>query len=286
MKVVFWTSDKARERILAEAFLSGVKSRGDDIEIRALTPVPEIVPGTDVACMVGVKSRELYRLHWQAGIHTVYFDKGYSRHKSEGPVRGWEYWRVAVDGHHPTRHLMQIKRPHDRLDALEVELKPWRKRGDHVILAGSSQKYNDFYGLGDATDYAKKLVKRIRGNTEREIVYRPKPSWHDAVPIPGTHFSRLPAETMDDVLEGAWALITHGSNACFEAVVAGVPCVIVGDAVAKPISSTDLSDLSRPRIVSDDDRAQWLANLAYWQFTQPEMLSGMTWETVRPFIFA
>lgn len=286
MKVVFWVSDKPREHILADAFLAGVKALGDEVETQSLTPTPEIVVGTDIACMVGVKSRELYRKHWQAGIHTVYFDKGYSRHKSTGPVKGWEYWRASIDGHHPTRHLMQIKRPHDRLAALDVVLKPWRKRGDHLIFAGSSQKYNDFYGLGDATEYAKKQIKRIRSVTDREIVYRPKPSWHDAVPIPGTHFSRMPDETMDDVLDGAWALVTHGSNACFEAVIAGVPCVILGDAVAKPISSTDLVDLLHPRIVSDDDRRQWLANLAYWQFRMDEMLSGFCWETVRPFIFA
>ena len=43
---------------------------------------------------------------------------------------------------------------------------------------------------GDPTEYAKYLVSEIRKYSKRQIWYRPKPSWRDAMPIEGTYFSR------------------------------------------------------------------------------------------------
>lgn len=283
MKVCFFHSDKPRERLLSEAFLHGVAEHGDQIVARPLTP--EVVAATDceVAVMVGVKSRELWHANHRAGLHLIMLDKGYVRHS--GTSRTWEYWRVSVDSHHPTQHLMRVDHPSDRFEKLGLKVKPWRSSGRHIVFAGSSAKYHEFYGLHDPTRYAEKIFKQIRRVTQnREIVYRPKPSWHDAVPIDGTTYSTGP-ESILDVLQGAHCLITHGSNACFEATLNGVPSIILGDGVAKPISSTDLNDIVRPKTAKDKERNQWLWNLAYWEWTMTEMHSGETWKHIRPFIF-
>ncbi len=196
----------------------------------------------------------------------------------------WEYWRVAVDSHHPTATLMKTPRPDDRADTLGLTLLPWRRKGGPVVLAGSSQKYHDFYGLRHPTQWAGKVVKQIAAAMPgHPIVYRPKPSWREAVPIDGTIFSQ--GGDILEVLEGAWALVTHGSNACFEAVLTGIPCVILGDAVAKPISSTTLEELPGPKLASYAERHQWLNNLAYCQWTLPEFASGVAWAVIRPQVF-
>lgn len=283
MKVTFWHSEKPRERILADAFRAGLLAHGDECELRALQPQVEVAD-CDLAVMVGVKSRELFRAHWQAGAHTLMLDKGYVRSAIAGPVKLWEYWRTALDAHHPTAKLMEIRRPFDRLERIYLPLKPWRRQGKHIVLAGSSAKYHEFYGLKDPTAYGSKVVRQLRGLTSREIVYRPKPSWKDAVPLEGTRYSQLP-ETLEAVLENAHVLVTHGSNACFEAVVHGIPCVILGDAVAKPISSTQLEQIEEPMIVPTSERYQWLANLAYCQWTMREFASGQAWEVLRPQIY-
>lgn len=283
MKICFWHSDKPRERVLADAFATGARMQGDTVEMRSLQPEPEVAD-CDVACMVGVKSRELYQLHYRAKIHIVYFDKGYTRHAAPGPVKLWEYWRVSVDGHHPTAHLMDTAQPNDRADKLGLVMSAWRKQGGHIVIAGSSQKYHDFYGLKDPTAWTNKLVRHLREKTGRKIIYRPKPSWKEAVPIEGTEFSGGD-QRIEDVLAGAHALVTHGSNACFEAVLSGVPCVILGDAVARPISSTDLEEIEAPVLAPYSMRLQWLANLAYWQWTMREMADGLMWRHVRPYMF-
>jgi hypothetical protein len=282
VRVCFFHSDKPRERILASAFAEGV-SRKDYIELRRLTGEVQVVD-CDVAVMVGVKSRELFQAYWRAGVHTVYLDKGYTRHATTGGPRAWEYWRVAVDAHHPTHYLGRVNFPDDRLKRLGLTIQPWRESGRHIVVAGSSQKYHDFYGLCNPTEYAAKIVKRLRKQSGRKIIYRPKPSWKDAVPVEGAKFSI--GGTIADVLQDAHALVTHGSNAVFEAVLCGVPCIVLGDAVAKPISSTQIEEIENPRLASDEERWQWLANLAYCQWTLPEFASGEAWSHIRPLIYA
>lgn len=274
MKIAFLASDKPREQLLADAFLMGARRHGHQTEVIPLTG-EAFVGGYDVACMVGVKSRALFQAHGRAGVPTIYLDKGYARHSRSDGVSGWEYWRVAINDHQPTDRLGRDF-PHDRLTRIGWEPAPWRKAGKTILLAGSSAKYHEFYGLREPTSWMHHLVQRLRLVTERPLVYRPKPSWREAVPIAKTNFSR-PPQTLAELLPKAHLLITHGSNSCFDAVLAGVPSIVLGQGVARPISSTDILDIENPRMVSDKARKQWLANLAYWQWTQPEMVSGDAW---------
>lgn len=280
MRVCFYHSDKPRERILADAVLEGARVHGDE---GYKVPAGQPIGDCDIACMVGVKSREAIQWCWNRGIHTVYFDKGYLRRSLKGPVKTWQYWRVAVDAHHPTEYVAQAKHPGDRFEHFELEIKPWRE-GKNVVIAGSSQKYHDFYGLYDPTRFAHKQAKAIAKLTMRPIVYRPKPTWKEATPIEGTTFSGSD-QKIQAVLRKAHVLVTHGSNACFEAVLEGVPCIVLGNAVARPISSTEVEDVEHPYKASDEERYQWFSNLAYCQWKLDEFASGQAWSHIRPQVF-
>lgn len=281
MKVRFWHSDKPRERLLAEAFVTGVKRHGDEADMRALGT--EFDPNCDVAVMAGVKSKDLWTKYARLGTQLCYLDKGYSRHSRPGDLRAWEYWRCAVNSHQPTLKF-RPDYPRDRAEAAGWRFKPWRENGTDIIIAGSSGKYHSFYDMKDPTDFATKLVKALNNYTKRAIVYRPKPSWKEAVPIINTRFSRE-GEGIEDVLRNAHCLITHGSNACFEAMLAGVPSIVLGEAVAKPISSTGIEDVEHPRLASNTERQALLNFLAYQQWTMQEMIDGKAWEIIRRQIF-
>lgn len=281
MKLVFWIAEgKEHERQIAEALRDGVATEGHQLEIRHLGGKVRVVD-CDAVCLFGVKGgRKIFDAYWAAGIPTIYFDKGYIRQRTSVS----DHWRVAINAHHPTRYLMEQRRPGDRYEALGVELSPWRERGDAVVIAGSSAKYHEFAGLPEPTRYAQKIVKQIRARSpDRPIIYRPKPSWNDAVPIEGTIFSKG-KDKIGAVLEDAHALVTHGSNACWEAVAAGVPCIILGDAVAKPLSSTRIADLENPWLASYEARYQWFSNLAYCQWSNGELRSGEAWSHILPLI--
>lgn len=275
LRVAFFASDKPREQHLADAFLKGAAVHGQRTEKIALSAEPD-VGRADVVAMVGVKSRLLFERVVAAGAVPVMLDKGYVRTRRAG-ARIWEYWRVSAGAHHPTgSSLMRRKMPSDRWDALGLECAPWRARGNQIVIAGSSAKYHAFYGLPEPNEYYSELVLDIQARTQRPIIYRPKPSFKDAVPIEGTDFS-TGDENITDALWGAHALVTHGSNACFEAALLGVPSIVLGDAVAAPISSRDLDEIETPM---RGKREQWFHNLAFHQFTEQEFSDGIAWEQI------
>lgn len=285
MRILFIRSDKPRERLLADAFVAGALKHGEDavqVERPEGGEYSSDLPACDMVCFVGVKSVRLFKQFWKAGVHTVMLDKGYVRVGAGGGVKGWKYWRVAIDGHHPTRYLGAMQMPPDRWMKLGLEMKPWRSRGAHVVFAGSSEKYHEFYDLDHPTRFAEKYVTRLyKELTKRTIIYRPKPSWEDACPVHGAMFSYGRGTSIHDVLRDAHCLVTHGSNAVFEAVMEGVPCIVMGDAVAKPISSVALEDVEAPRLASDAERLQWGGNLAYCQWTLDEFHSGEAWSHIK-----
>lgn len=280
MRVRVFHSDKRRERDLAASVLQGVAYCGDQGEAVPLSATPDL-RGCDVACMVGVKSRRLFQRCKEAGVVPLIWDKGYIRSR-RSDSRVWEYWRVSIAAHHPTQFLTG-KGDKNRWQALGLQAERWRATGFQIVIAGSSQKYHDFYGLPDPTTWAKEVVDELRRHTDRPIIYRPKPSWHEAVAINGTHYSN-PTENIDHVLKNAWALVTHGSNACFEAALAGIPSIVLGNAVARPISSTSLADINAPLL--HEDRGRWFQQLCQWQWTEAEMQRGSMWKFLRPQIDA
>jgi len=265
--------------MLAEEFCRGLAAHGDEGVIETRDFTHQAVEFGEVAAFVGIKSDKIYRASRAAGAHTILFDKGYERWGRKGGM--YKYWRVAIDGHHPTKALMDIKRPHDRLRAQKFKIKPWREDGKYILLAGSSAKYHRFYDLPEPTEWAQRVAKELWVHTGREVLYRPKKSWKDAVHINGTVWGRSRSR-IEEQLEYAWALVTYGSNSCYEAILQGVPCITLGDAVARPISSTSLSEIEDPYLATMDERQQWLANLMYQQWTLVEYGSGQAWAALKP----
>lgn len=276
MNVTFWSARKPREERIAAAFGQAVRAGGDRFAVR--TVEDHRAPVSDVGCVFGVKggSRRLLDDHRAAGKHTLFFDKGHTRHK----VGGEAMWRVSVDGYMPLATFQRTRRPDDRSRALGLSLAP-RWFGDYVLFAGSSQKHCDFHGLGDCTAYARGVIQEIRARTDKPVIYRPKPSWRDAVPIAGATFSRPPA-TLADELKRSFVLVTHSSNAAVEAVLAGVPVIVLGPGIARPVALHRIADINHPFWPAEAARRQWLADLAYCQWTVAEMASGEMWGIVRP----
>lgn len=274
MKIAFFASSKQRELDLAMAFKAGAAKHGYSVDI---LHNGSFVPGYDLCCMIGVKSIKMWRRAVDAGCHVMMFDKGYSRHRKGGC---WEYWRVSLDGHHPTGTTLSRDYPGDRFDKLGFNIEPWRKEGDNIVIMGSSAKYHNFNRLPDPTTFATELFEQIRLYTSRPVIYRPKPSWKDAVEIPGTTFSHS-KQPLTEVFNNCHAIVTHGSNACFEAALFGIPSIILGDAVMKPISSTDISEINKPKMM---ERKELFNALAYHQWTLSEFKSGLAFNTIKEWL--
>jgi hypothetical protein len=116
-------------------------------------------------------------------------------------------------------------------------------------------------------------IAEIKKYSKRTIVYRPKPSWKGAKPITGTITSGREREVEQD-LRNAWAVVTHHSNVAVDALVAGVPAFCWGG-VALEMSLQTLARIEDPHF--PDGRLQWMADIAYTQWSIAEMRTGLPW---------
>ena len=284
MRITFWRSNKPLEHRIAERVGEGARVLGFDYETRVTEDYTGPLAETDVAIVLGVKGMSGYimREHRVLGKHVVYIDKGYYRGRGDDPAVKLKYFRFSVDAFQPLAYFQNTKHPSDRWDKLGFSFEPMQRNNfaGHIIYAGSSQKYCDFQQIGDATKYATKVIKLIKKFVTNNIVYRPKPTWKDAVPIEGTTFSQSKKKIQEE-LKGAMALVTHGSNASFDAILAGVPTIVLGDAIAKPMAMQEIQQLRNINFPRDECRLQWGYDLAYCQWTLDEMRSGEMWTNLR-----
>lgn len=276
MLVVFWASmSKEREMRIARALGEAVEASGHTFELRSTTDFK--YPRGDLGCIFGVKrpARRFIDEHKRVGANFLFFDKPHFRQKLEGEVM----YRASLNSYMPG----ELTRYDDgeRFRRLRRPVCNWMK-GEAIVIAGGSQKHADFNGLGNATEWAEDVVRQVREQEpQRPIVYRPKPSWHDAVPIADTRFSGR-AETIQQVLDGAWCLITHSSNAVVDAIVAGVPTFVLGEHPARKLSSTKLDDYGwlGMEAHSRQAREDFLADLMWCNFTVEEIRSGWPWANI------
>ena len=260
---------KKRETELAAAFSYGLLQNGHET-VRVLPD--DDISGFDMILVIGVKSMVRMAEAEAAGIPYLYFDKGYTR-------KG-DYWRIVVNGHHPTDYLNRFNYADDRRNLFGWKPKKYSRQGRHsILIAGSSEKFHKIKNLPHPTDYAQWITDEIRKhNKEIRIIYRPKPSWKDAEPIKGTYFSR--EKGIQDSLNVSKCMVTYGSNSCFEALIEGIPTVVLGDGVSRSISSTTLDDVLTPRVATHDEKIRLLNNLAYCQFSEREFQDGSAWKII------
>lgn len=276
MKWVLWRANKGYERALGPSLVVGAAACGDEIIVRPMDEYrgPEGAGGI----IFGVVRREILWDYQRAGIPVCYLDKGFIRDRIEfnGELIP-KWWRLCVNATHPTDYLMDVDMPGDRWAATGVQAATRGTKGRKIIIAGSSAKFHETMLLPPPTEWTADVVRRIRERTDAEIVYRPKPSWRFAEPVPGTTFDHGAKTRFADLLADASCVVTWGSIASVDANLAGVPTIVLGNAPARPVSATDLDLIDTPYVAPEALRTQWLANLAYCQWTPSELTSGQAW---------
>jgi hypothetical protein len=227
------------------AFSKGVGCRiayaEDEPEVlRDIPVVWGVLRGSD-RILSAAKAQQLYFFY----VDHAYFNRGHgksyriTRNRYEaGPIR---------------------RCPGDRLEALEVEVAPWRKGGDEIIVCPPTDYFMQAHGC---TDWLEVTLATLRALTDRPIIVRQKPNpGEESVPLP-------------HALRTAHALITHSSNVAIEAACLGTPVFVAPTSAAASIGRTDLNEIENPTY---PDRTPWLQHLAYNQFSYDEISDGTAW---------
>ncbi|MDE2470755.1 MAG: hypothetical protein KGL35_18925, partial [Bradyrhizobium sp.] len=262
MRVACYYEPASRRSLLvAEAMAQGVAAAGDRA---SLIPGLKDQPVThDAAVASGWGCPRLFEAYRQAGKHFVYADLGWWDRKSPGSAYGG-FHKVVVDAREPNGYFRR-NLPASRFERFDVAIQPWRRSGSHILLAGMSEKSAGTRGYGPQ-EWERATIEAIRTITVRPIVYRPKPSWLGATPIPGAWYSG-PEETIERALRDCWLVATLHSNVAVDALLAGIP-VNAREGVATDFS-TPLAKIESP--LYPDGREGLMADIAWIQWSLAEM---------------
>jgi hypothetical protein len=179
-------------------------------------------------------------LQWKReGREFFYVDHSYFQ-------RSWKYcnFRLIRNGIHLTRVI-----PNDivRLGKFSVDIAPWRKNGNHVVVIEPSPFIREFYDLPE--DIADRMAEEVKQHTDREVVVK------------------RGKQALPEALYHAWACVCPVSVAGVEAAILGVPVFSTPNCPSWPISAGELKDIERPVL---KDREAWANSLAWSSFNEHE----------------
>jgi hypothetical protein len=182
------------------------------------------------------------------------------------------YWHVAKNNFDPTdiRHF-----PSDRFDKWNVKLDPY-SNGKHILICPSSDTMTLAVVNQTADQWLAYTITELKKHTDRPIKVRYKPR---STGVSGPDAEKLDGSTsvQQDLID-AYCVVTTVSLVSLEAQLAGIPTFCHPRSFAVGVSEIDLSKIENPKIA---DRHRWLNWLAYNQFTEQEIASGVAYDILQ-----
>lgn len=176
---------------------------------------------------------------------------------------------------------------------LNLQLKDWRKNGDHILLLLQRNGGWSMDGL-DVQDWAVSVIEKIQAVSDRQIVVRAHPGDKDALNYLNPRLGRCKIKfgkrvvlsynkNLEDDLIDCWAAVNYNSSPVVGAAIEGIPIFVLDPdrSQCKDIANVDLSQIENP---SMPDRQPWVERLSmfHWNFT--ELQSGECWTHMKKFI--
>lgn len=243
------TPGKGKARMLLNAFCGGAD--GDVVD-----EIPKkLLPGAAAFYGVTPATAHLWKQAKAEGRDWYYIDNAYF-----DKVRG-NYFRVTRGR---LQHCGFGVSSGVRFRALDIEIQPWRTRGEHVLLCPQSDEFMRVCA-GYSGSWVEHAKSALALDTRRELRVRPwspdKTRWY---------------QTLGADLENCWALVTYSSASAITAMLAGVPAIVTaGDCISAGLTSRLFSNIERP--LMPQNRERWAAVVADNQWTVEEMRSGLAW---------
>ena len=204
----------------------------------------------------------------------VYLDHAYfnSGHRSADPN-----YRITV---RELQNTVIKDRPSDRFNTMGIDIHPWRRGGEYILVCPPSDATIHLYDL--YKNWLENTIHKISQVTDRPIYLRNKPNTIGidlrkgyAVPVLKTETVIMDDMSLNEHFENAYCTVTFNSTVAIKSICAGVPVVVDPVSAASPISRTSIVDIED---LIYADREKWLYNLAYSQFSLTELQSYKAWE--------
>jgi hypothetical protein len=218
---------------------------------------------TNPLVLRGIMKHKIIKRCWEDKRQFLYMDSGYLGNRpSPTNPNGWKHYHRIVPN--DLQHGAVIDRPGDRLEKLNIKIRPRQNHCKDILIVAPDEKPCTFYGI-TLDEWLKTTIDTIRQHTDRPIRMRERPAsrWDRK--------TQRPEEWLNDV----HAVVTFNSTAATEAVLAGVPTFVTAPSnAARPVSNLDLSQIETPWFPDSDQVYKWACHLAYGQFHNTELANG------------
>lgn len=204
-----------------------------------------------------------------------------------GGIQRGTTWKVGLNGINRDAYFGTSGMDGIRSRDLGLELKPWKEKGEHVLICGQHDKSLQWKDMPRMSDWVMATIETIQKYSDRPIVFRPHPRCkldhierqyrnvyrQDPLQITGTY------DDYNLSFSNAHAVVSWSSNPGPQAVIAGVPVFVGPSSLAYPVGNTDLSKIEHP---DTPDRTQWLNDYAWSEYTIDEISAGLPLKRLTP----
>jgi len=268
--IVIHTLTKQLHQNRAEIFQKGLQKHG----INALITVSENPITCDLAVMWGITHfPRVIQQQKQNNKNYLVWEAGY--------ILDRDKWKsLGYNGLNGYANFCNKNSPPDRWEQYFSHLiKPWKESGDYILLTGQVNGDASLRPVHGQVDY-QGIVDNLKEYTTLPIHYRKHP--HPSKPTAPCPKNAIPSRgTLEEALSGAKCVVTFNSNTCVDAILNGVPCIVLDrGAMAWDVCGHSLSQVNDPPKPS---RQQWCYDMAYTQWTMEEIESGETWEHLKKY---
>lgn len=221
----------------------------------------------------------------------------------------YNYLRYSIDGIYAnTGYYFDRDIDKTRWDKikndLSIDVKPWRKTGEHVLLCLQRSTGFSFDYEKGMVEWLTKTLFDISKVTNRKIIIRRHPgevnigslihvvlsnvtnpklySEEDRVK---NHITISSSLTIEEDLNNAWCCLVYNSSPSVVSAIEGVPVFILDPEPQKsqsyPIANIDLNFIETPKI--PDNRQEWLEQLAMSHFSYEDIENSLLYQATFKF---
>ena len=177
---------------------------------------------------------------------------------------------------------------------LNINLRPWRTQGDHVLLCLQRDGGWSMGGV-EVLDWAMKIILQLRRYTNRPIRIRAHPGDKRAKKYcdrliklcAGRKLLNVELSALDTSLEhdlkNCWAVVNHNSSPAVGAAIEGIPVFVTDPerSQVREIAETRLDKIETPIV---PDRDAWIQRLSQFHWSHQELRDGTAWAHMRKFV--
>lgn len=210
----------------------------------------------------------------------------------QDPANSKQYLRFSLDDVFPTtgeyfRNSVDPRRWQQIKSDLDIDLKPWKHDGDHILIC---LQRNGGWSMGklDVIKWCNDIVGQIKRRTNKPIIVRAHPGDKRARQYLRTAGPGVTISKNSSILEdfkNCHAVITYNSSPGVAAAIEGIPVFVTDPEPKKSqayeVANTELRYIEEPKTF---ERQEWIEKIAMSHYNFEDLQNGTAWNIIKDYL--